>query len=82
VRAASNPQTPQGKKGRVNDMLVLTRRTNETIEIGPDVRVTVCRVDGRQVRLGIDAPPTTRILRGELAALTPPADEPTLRCAA
>lgn len=63
-------------------MLVLTRRTNETIDIGDDVRITVCRVDGGQVRLGIDAPPTTRILRGELATPPPPADEPALRCTA
>lgn len=47
-------------------MLVLTRRTNETIKIGDDVRVTVCRVQGGNVRLGIDAPPDKPILRGEL----------------
>jgi carbon storage regulator len=82
VRAATNPQTPQGEKGRVNEMLVLTRRTNETIEIGNDVRITVCRVDGGQVRLGIDAPRTTRILRGELAPPPPQADADTLPCAA
>ncbi len=63
-------------------MLVLTHRTNETIEIGDDIRVTVCRVDSSgKVRLGIDAPPATRILRGELVPPVPEEDE-TLRCAA
>ena len=48
-------------------MLVLTRKHNERIDIGPDIRVTVVRCSRGQVRLGIDAPPGVRILRAELA---------------
>lgn len=49
-------------------MLVLTRKAQEQIHIGPDITVTVVRVKGHSVRLGIDAPNNVRIVRGELAA--------------
>lgn len=44
--------------------LVISRRENEMLLIG-DVRVTVTRA-GRTVRLSIEAPRETKILRGEL----------------
>ena len=47
-------------------MLVLTRKANETIQIGDDVKVVVIKTQDGRVRLGIDAPPDVRILRGEL----------------
>ncbi|NBW21795.1 MAG: carbon storage regulator, partial [Caulobacteraceae bacterium] len=47
-------------------MLVLGRVRDERILIGDDVTVTVVRVDGNQVRLGITAPTGTRIIRAEL----------------
>ena len=47
-------------------MLVLTRKLNEQIQIGDDVTVTVLRVKGNTIRLGIDAPRSTRVVRGEL----------------
>jgi carbon storage regulator len=53
-------------------MLVLSRRTSQEIMIGPEIRVTVVRIDRNQVRLGIQAPPDLPILRRELAN-TPPA---------
>ena len=37
-------------------MLVLTRRPMERILIGDDIIVTVVRIDGNKVRIGIDAP--------------------------
>lgn len=48
-------------------MLVLTRKKDQTIEIGDDVVVRVLRVkeDGT-VQLGIDAPRSVNIRRGEL----------------
>ena len=48
------------------DMLVLTRRTGETILIGDDIEITILAVDGSQVRVGVDAPEDVKILRGEL----------------
>lgn len=47
-------------------MLVLTRKTGETIHIG-DATVLVTRVEGGSVKLGIDAPRSVPIIRGELA---------------
>ena len=50
-------------------MLILTRRTGETLHIGDDIKVTILNVTGSQVRIGIDAPqgdPCTS--RGDLPA--------------
>ncbi|MEM9643592.1 MAG: carbon storage regulator CsrA [Planctomycetota bacterium] len=49
-------------------MLVLTRKTDEQILIGDDIKITLIRVKGNQVRIGIDAPREIRVVRGELAA--------------
>jgi carbon storage regulator len=48
-------------------MLILTRRVGESLKIGDEVTITVLRVKGDQVRFGIDAPDTIRVLREELA---------------
>ena len=49
-------------------MLVLSRRTNETIVLPQlDVTLQVVKVKGNQVRLAISAPDCIRILRGEVA---------------
>jgi carbon storage regulator len=47
-------------------MLVLSRKDGQQIMIGEDVVVSVLRVAGNRVRIGIDAPDAVRILRGEL----------------
>ncbi len=47
-------------------MLVLSRKLNEKIQLGDNITVTVLRVQGNTIRLGIDAPRDVRILRGEL----------------
>lgn len=47
-------------------MLVLSRKALQSVVIGQDVRITVVRVEGNQVRIGIEAPGDVRILRGEL----------------
>ena len=44
-------------------MLLLGRRKNESITIGPDITITVCRINGGAVRLGIDAPKELAIHR-------------------
>lgn len=44
-------------------MLVLTRKVNQSIEIGDDVRVVVVGIDGDKVKLGIVAPPDRAIRR-------------------
>jgi carbon storage regulator len=47
-------------------MLVLSRKPGEKLQIGDNITVTVLEVHGRVVRLGIDAPGSVRVLRGEL----------------
>jgi carbon storage regulator len=47
-------------------MLVLTRKLTERLYIGDGICVTVLRVGGGQVRLGIEAPSEVPIVRGEL----------------
>ncbi len=47
-------------------MLVLSRKQNERIRVGDSVVVTVVRVSGDKVRIGIDAPADVRVLRDEL----------------
>jgi carbon storage regulator len=48
-------------------VLILTRRPGESIFIGDDIDVTICAVNGSQVKIGINAPATVKILREELA---------------
>ncbi len=47
-------------------MLVLTRKQNEEIVIGDNVKVTVLQIKGNSIRLGIEAPKEVRIVRAEL----------------
>lgn len=47
-------------------MLVLSRRTGESVVIGDDITVTVLEVRGDIVRIGIDAPRSVRVNRAEL----------------
>ncbi|MBQ7068550.1 MAG: carbon storage regulator CsrA [Synergistaceae bacterium] len=47
-------------------MLVLSRKINESIQIGTDIEVMVIDVRGDVVRLGISAPQSTQIWRKEL----------------
>ena len=47
-------------------MLVLTRKNREQIQIGDSITVTVLRVKGKSVRIGIEAPRDVRVLRTEL----------------
>jgi carbon storage regulator len=47
-------------------MLVLSRRERERIRLGDSIVVTVVRVTGDKVRLGIEAPPHVLVLRDEL----------------
>ncbi len=47
-------------------MLVLTRKSDESIKLGDDITITVIQIKGNTVRLGIDAPSDLRIYRKEL----------------
>src|SRR5258708_6289331 len=47
-------------------MLLLTRKLMEKLFIGDDICVAVVRLEGGQVRLGIDAPRDVSVVRAEL----------------
>jgi carbon storage regulator CsrA len=50
-------------------MLVLSRKQQEQIKIGDQITVTIVRVKGNTVRVGIEAPRDVRVIRGELPKL-------------
>jgi carbon storage regulator len=56
-------------------MLILSRKLSETIIIGDNIRITIVSISGNQVRLGIDAPDTVKVMREELLLR----DEPRTR---
>ena len=47
-------------------MLVLSRKVGQELIIGDNVRITVNRIGGSRVTIGISAPDEVRIVRGEL----------------
>jgi carbon storage regulator len=47
-------------------MLVLSRRKDETIVIGEDIRITIVDIRGDSVRLGITAPKSVPVYRQEI----------------
>ena len=53
-------------------MLVLTRKLQEKIRIGDDITITVLKLKGKSVRLGIEAPAKVPVARGELPAPSVP----------
>jgi carbon storage regulator len=47
-------------------VLILTRKVGESVMIGNDVSITVLRVKGNQVRLGVNAPKDVSVQREEI----------------
>ena len=48
------------------NVLILTRRPNETLMIGTEITVTVLGVKGNQVRIGVSAPKNVTVHREEI----------------
>ena len=46
-------------------MLVLSRKVNESVTIGDDVKITILSIDSDRVKLGIEAPKDMRVYRYE-----------------
>ena len=51
------------RQGRV---LVLTRKSNQSIMIGDDIEISVLAVMGEKVRIGIEAPRSVPVFRREV----------------
>jgi carbon storage regulator len=47
-------------------MLVLTRKIDEEIKIGSDVSIRILSISENQIKIGIDAPKSVQIYRGEI----------------
>jgi carbon storage regulator len=50
----------------VIQLLVLTRKRNQSIIIGDDIEVTIVEIRGDQVRLGVEAPRSVSVHRREV----------------
>lgn len=59
-------------------MLVLSRKEGDAIVIDGQIEVTVLRVEGNKVRIGITAPREVRVVRGELERFDEPQRRPPL----
>ena len=47
-------------------MLVLTRKSNQSIMIGDDIEISVLAIMGEKVRIGIEAPRSVPVFRREV----------------
>ena len=56
-------------------MLVLSRKINDQILIGDNIRITVISIQGRHVRLGIEAPLSIPVFRDEVLRARTKSDE-------
>ena len=57
-------------------MLILSRRESESVHLGDDIILTIVRVSGEKVRIGIQAPPHIKVLRNELEVEAPEVRKP------
>lgn len=48
-------------------MLVLSRKLGQRFQVGPEVRITIVKIDRHSVRIGIEAPDDVKIHREEVA---------------
>ncbi|MBM3965741.1 MAG: carbon storage regulator [Planctomycetes bacterium] len=55
-------------------MLILSRRESERVYLGDDIVLTIVRVNGDKVRIGVEAPSNIKILRTELEIATNKSD--------
>ncbi len=60
-------------------MLVLTRKPQQTITIGNDIKISVVKVRGNAIQLGIEAPKDVRIMRSELLDREPQPENTDLK---
>ena len=47
-------------------MLILSRRAGESIYVGGDIRFTILKMQGRQVKIGLEGPGDVTVYREEV----------------
>lgn len=47
-------------------MLIITRKVGEEIVLDGEIRIVIKEIKGKQVRIGVDAPPAVAVHRGEI----------------
>ncbi len=60
-------------------MLVLTRKIDEAIMIGDDIKITILGIEGNQVKVGVDAPKNVPLHRMEIYLEIKKVNEETLQ---
>ena len=63
---ARAPSNPLAREAGSLTMLVLTRKSNQSIMIGDDIEVSVLSIMGEKVRIGIQAPRDIPVFRKEV----------------
>jgi carbon storage regulator len=52
-------------------MLVLSRKLGQRFQVGPEVRITIVKIDRNSVRIGIEAPSDVAVYREEIVVAEP-----------
>jgi carbon storage regulator len=81
TESSSEAQAEPPIRKEPRTMLVLGRKVRETITISDNIRITVLRICGNQVQLGVEAPENIKIIRQELSGsgdADPEVGEPTV----
>jgi len=47
-------------------MLILSRKTDQSIKIGEDITITIIEIRGDQVKIGVEAPKNVKVFRQEV----------------
>ncbi len=58
-------------------MLILSRKIGQKLLLGQNIILTINRVAGNRVTVGIEAPPEVKIIRQELVKCDPQSNGPT-----
>jgi carbon storage regulator len=66
AKASRKSRKAENNDQGVDKVLILTRRTGETLNIGDDIQITVLGIKGNQVRIGINAPKDVPVHREEI----------------
>ena len=67
AESSSEVQAEPPTRNESRTMLVLGRKVHEKIAISDNIRITVLRIRGNQVRLGVEAPEYIKVVREELS---------------